>query len=210
MSSNPARFDRVAIFLHWCIGLGIIAIAAVEILRGELPKGNAIREALKLVHNPAGTVIFVLVLVRITWRLSHPAPAAPAGTSAWERHASTASHLALYAMMIAIPLLGIVFTFARGRPIDFGLFQIVYPLDQVIGTATMKVLKKMHEFLGQAVLGLAFVHAAAALWHHYVRRDDVLTRMLPRSGSAVRPIAALAPKLTDADDKAIAEKLRSY
>lgn len=199
MPTKPARFDRVAILLHWSIGLGIIAIAAAEMLRGEMPKGNAIREALKLAHNPAGTVIFALVLVRIAWRLSHPAPAAPAGSSAWERRASTASHLALYATMIAIPLLGIVFTLARGRPIDFGLFQIAYPLNHLIDAGTMKVLKNMHEFLGQAVLGLAFIHAAAALWHHYVRRDDVLTRMLPQRPATNGPRHSEAPARSAAE-----------
>lgn len=209
MSSTSKRFDRVAIFLHWSIGLGIIAIAAAELLRGELPKGNAVREGLKLAHNPAGTVMFALVLVRIFWRLSHPSPAAPHGTTAWERRAAAASHLALYAIMIAIPLLGIVFTFARGRPIDFGLFQIVYPLNHVIGTSTMKFLKGLHEWLGQVILGLAFIHAAAALWHHYVRKDDVLTRMLPHRNEQARTTDAMA-QLSDLEPNASAEKLNSY
>ena len=209
MSSTPARFDRLAIFLHWSIGLGIIAVAAAEMLRGELPKGNAVREGLKFAHNPAGTIIFALVLLRIVWRLLHPAPAAPSSTKAWERSAAAASHLALYTMMIAIPLLGIVFTFARGRPIDFGLFQISYPLNHFIDTATMKLLKKLHEWLGQAVLGLAFIHAAAALWHHHVRKDDVLTRMLPGRKEQARPTDA-SPQLSDAEAKAVAEKFSPY
>lgn len=209
MTSIPARFDRVTVLLHWAIGVGIILIAAAEILRGELPKGNAVREGLKFAHNPAGTIIFALVLVRIVWRLSHPAPAEPAGTTAWERRAAAASHLALYAAMIAIPLLGIIFTFARGRPIDFGLFQIAYPLNHVIGSATMKFLKGVHEWLGQAVLGLAFVHAAAALWHHYVRKDDVLVRMLPNRNDQLRSADA-APPLSEAEGKALAEKYSSY
>lgn len=207
MSSTPARFDRVAILLHWSIGLGIIAVTAAEMLRGELPKGHAIREGLKFAHNPAGTIIFALVLLRIVWRLAHPAPAAPSGTTAWERGAAAASHLALYAMMITIPLLGIIFTFARGRPIDFGLFQIAYPLNHIIGTATMKFLKNLHEWLGQAVLGLAFVHAAAALWHHYVRKDDVLTRMLPGRKQQAQPVGT--PLASDQDARSAAEKLSS-
>lgn len=190
MASTPDRFDRVAIFLHWSIGIGIIVVAAAEILRGELPKGNAIREALKAAHNPVGTIVFAFVLVRIAWRLSHPAPDAPPGTSTWERRASTASHLALYAMMISIPLLGIVFTLARGRPIDFGFFQITYPFDHIFSKAVIAPLKELHELLGQGVLGLAFIHAAAALWHHYVRKDDVLVRMLPTGLSAPRKTAS--------------------
>lgn len=159
---------------------------------------------------PAGTIIFALVLARIVWRLWHAVPDTPAGSSSWERRASSVSHAALYSMMIAIPLLGIVFTFARGRPIDFGLFQLAYPLDRLVGRGTMKLLKRLHEALVQAVLGLAFVHARAALWHHYVRRDDVLTRMLPRLGPSVRAIAPTKPEPIDAKAKATAGKLSSY
>ena len=207
MSCTSKRFDRVSIFLHWSIGLGIIIVAAAEMLRGELPKGNAVREGLKFLHNPAGTVIFALVLVRVAWRLTHPAPGMPPDTPRWERCAAKLSHLALYVAMIAIPLLGIVFTLARGRPIDFGWFQIAYPLNHVIGTATMKFLKGLHEWLGQAILGLAFIHAAAALWHHYVRRDDVLTRMLPRRNPASDADAHL---VTDEETKLAAAKPGSY
>jgi cytochrome b561 len=101
----------------------------------------------------------------------------------WEQFAAKLTHYALYAMMIAIPLTGIAYTFARGRPIDFGLFQIVYSLDQSVSRAAVQTLKGVHKFLGQAILAVAFVHAAAALWHHYVRKDDVLIRMLPGRGS---------------------------
>ena len=116
MPDTSPRFDKVSIALHWCIGLGIIAISAAEMLRGELPKGNAFREGLKFLHNPAGTVIFGLVLVRIAWRMMYPAPRMPAGMRMWEKAAAKLTHIALYAMMIAIPLLGIVYTLARGRP----------------------------------------------------------------------------------------------
>lgn len=187
MPATNNRYSTVSIALHWIVGIGIIVIAAAEMLRGELPKGHAVREGLKFLHNPAGTVIFALVLVRIVWRLLSTAPGMPADMRPWEKFAANLTHLALYAVMIAIPLLGIVFTLARGRPIDFGVFQIAYPLTHIIDATTMKGMKSAHEWLGQAVLGLAFIHAAAALWHHYVRRDDVLTRMLPKRGSPAKP-----------------------
>jgi len=174
----------VSIVLHWSVGLLIVAIAAIELLRGEVfPKGSYFREALKALHDPAGTVVFALVLLRLVWRSAHSPPAMPDSMRGWEKVAAKLTHYALYAMMVMIPLTGIAYTLARGRPIDFGLFQIVYPLDQVFGSSATRTLKNAHEFLGQAVLILAFVHAAAALWHHYFRKDDVLTRMLPKQKS---------------------------
>jgi cytochrome b561 len=164
--------------------VGIIVVAAIELLRGELfTKGSAIREGLKALHDPAGTVVFALVLMRLVWRSTHTAPEMPDGMRPWERLAAKITHLTLYLMMVAIPLIGMAATFARGRPIDFGLFQIALPLDSIINRSAARTLKDVHGFLGQAVLVVAFVHAGAALWHHYVRKDDVLVRMLPGHSS---------------------------
>lgn len=180
MDSHRTRYDNVSILLHWSIGLAIIGLAAVELLRGEVfPKGSYLREALKTIHEPAGTIVFALILFRLRWRSTHPAPYMPETMHSWERIAAKLTHSALYVLMVAIPLAGIGYVLARGRPIDFGFFQIIYPLDQVISRNTAGVLKNIHEFLGQAVLAVALVHATVAVWHHYVRMDDVLDRMLP-------------------------------
>jgi len=180
MQKPPNRFDTVSIILHWSVGTAIIAVAAIELLRGEVfPKGSFLREALKALHNPAGTVVFGLILLRILWRFAHPAPAMPLSMRPWEKVAAKLTHYVLYLMMVMIPLTGIAYVLARGQTIDFGLFQIVHPLDHIVSRNASRTLKTAHEFLGQAVLVVAFAHAAAALWHHYVRKDDVLTRMLP-------------------------------
>jgi len=60
------------------------------------------------------------------------------------------------------------------------------PLDGILGKSFARPIKELHEFLGQAVLAVAFLHAAAALWHHYVRKDDILVRMLPTRASVPR------------------------
>jgi cytochrome b561 len=181
MQKLPTRFDGASIVLHWSVGIAIIAVAAIELLRGELfPKGSYFREALKALHDPAGTVVFALVLLRLVWRSVHPAPAMPDSMRPWEKVSAKLTHYTLYAMMVIIPLTGIAYTLARGRPIDFGLFQIVYPLHHVMSRNAARTLKHFHEFLGQAVLLLAFAHAAAALWHHYIRKDAVLDRLLPK------------------------------
>ncbi len=181
MQNLPTRFDKISIILHWSIGFAIIAVAGIELLRGELfPKGSYFREVLKAVHDPAGTVVFALVLLRLVWRSTHAAPAMLESMQPWEQFSAKLSHYTLYAMMVAIPLTGIAYTLARGRLIDFGMFQIVYPFNHVMSRNAVRTLKDLHEFLGQAVLFLAFVHAAAALWHHYGRKDEVLSRMLPR------------------------------
>ena len=80
--------------------------------------------------------------------------------------------------MIAVPVLGLATTYARGRGIDFGAFAIA-PLGPPLARPTARMIKELHEMASIGILLLAGLHAAAALWHHYLRRDDVLIRMLP-------------------------------
>ena len=144
-------------------------------MRHEFPKGTLIREGLKPLHQPAGTVLFALIMVRIMWRATFGTTIDTAKRN-FSTYAAKLTHLALYAMMVGLPLLGMLSVFARGKPIDFGLFQLVMPLGDLIGPYA-GLLKSAHEALGYGILLLAFVHAAAALGHHYVLKDDVLLRM---------------------------------
>ncbi len=174
--TSRSHYDTVTILLHWTIGVGIIALGLLELLRHEFPKGTFVREGLKTLHQPAGTTLFALILIRIAWRATFATPPVAAATKGIAALAAKAVHLALYALMVALPLLGMLSVFAAGKSIDFGLFQIAAPLAGGIGVSPT-LLKSMHEALALAILGLAFAHAAAALGHHYVLGDDVLTRM---------------------------------
>ena len=175
MQKRASTYDKVTVLLHWAIGIGILAIGIIEIMRHEFPKGTLIREGLKPLHQPAGTVLFALIMVRIMWRATFGTTIDTAKRN-FSTYAAKLTHLALYAMMVGLPLLGMLSVFARGKPIDFGLFQLVMPLGGLIGPYA-GLLKSAHESLGYGILLLAFVHAAAALGHHYVLKDDVLLRM---------------------------------
>jgi cytochrome b561 len=134
---------------------------------------------LKALHEPAGIIIFGLIMLRLFWRATHDVPALPQEMRDWEQLTAKLTHWSLYLLMVAICLSGIATTFARGRPIDFGLFQIALPWGLAITRNVARSLKNIHGWLGEAILVIAFLHALAALWHHYVRKDDVLNRMLP-------------------------------
>lgn len=174
MPKRASSYDKVTVLLHWTIG--ILAIGVLEITRHEFPKGGFMREGLKPLHQPAGSVLFALIMVRILWRATFGTTIDAAKRMTVSATAAKLTHLALYAMMIGLPLLGMLSVFARGKPIDFGLFQLVMPLGDLIGPYA-GVLKSAHAALGYGLLLLAFAHAAAALGHHYVLKDDVLARM---------------------------------
>lgn len=185
MHTATPRYDSVSIALHWIIGIGIIVVGLAEMLRGEIfARGSAPREFLKVLHEPAGIVLLALIALRIVWRLLHRPPELPGDMRPWERLAAKLVHGLLYALMVAIPILGLATTFARGRPIDFGLFQIAPPAMLAASRGTARFIKEVHEATAQAILALALLHAASAIWHHHVRKDDVLTRMLPERARA--------------------------
>lgn len=179
MSSK--HYDRMAIFLHWFIAIGIVLLFFLEVIRQEWPKGTFMRDGLKALHNPVGTVLFAVILFRIAWWLfvARTIHDDKGPTSGLEMLAARMTKLVLYAMMVAIPVSGMLYVFGRGRVIDFGIFEIGSSIKMTLPKSEIDALKDSHEWLGWAILVLAGVHALAALWHHYVRHDNVLRRMLP-------------------------------
>ena len=129
-------------------------------------------------HKSIGMLLLVLVVLRLLWRLRNPAPALPANTSAWERRAAHASHALLYVLMLAMPLTGWIHNSAAGIPFrifwSLPLPALVAPDKQLAGLAA-----SAHFWLFVAFSALLVLHIAAALWHHFVKRDNLLSRMLP-------------------------------
>jgi len=180
MTRAPTRYDSITIALHWSIGIGIVAIGLTEMLRGEIfAKGSPPRELLKAFHEPAGLVLLGLIALRLLWRLSHTAPLPPPTMRPWELLAAKLTHLGLYTLMVALPLLGLATAYARGRPLNVGFTQIPLPPTALVSKSVARFFKETHEIAFDLLLALAFAHALAAIWHHVVRKDDVLTRMLP-------------------------------
>jgi cytochrome b561 len=174
------RYDLGTIAFHWVVGIGIILLAGTELIRHELPKGSFFRESLKAIHQPAGTALLALILLRVAYRLTvaRTISFAEAGRAGFM---ARMVHRLLYAMMLAVPLLGLAYVLGSGRSVDFGWFRLAPPAGLSLG-GVAKAAKELHEALGTGILLLAGLHAAAALFHHYVLRDDVLERMRPVVG----------------------------
>ena len=170
------RYDLVAQALHWGTALAIIAaFILIQVLEG-MPKGQE-RSFLMGIHKSLGVTALALVLLRAGWRRISPPPVAPA-MPGWMETASRWAHVALYALMVLVPVVGMVMSWSAGRPIAvFGLFTLpdLLPPSPVVKNAAEEV----HEVLGNLILILAGLHAGAALFHQYVLKDGVLARMLP-------------------------------
>jgi superoxide oxidase len=180
MTSKPRpaepAYDRITVLLHWTIGIGILVLAGLELFRHEFPKGHFIREGLKPIHQPAGVVFMALIFFRATWALWFQKGPATADANVLTARAARLVHQALYLLMLAIPVAGLLSVLAAGKGVDFGPFQLAMPLSGILGEYA-KSLREVHETIALTLLGLVLVHAAAALFHHYIIRDGVLRRM---------------------------------
>ena len=171
---NAQRYSPMSIGLHWLMLLLIAAVYATIELKGNFPKGSETRELLKHWHFMLGLSVFALVWLRLLARWLKPVAILPG----WPERLSRWMHLALYVLMIALPLLGWLTLSADGEPIPF--YGLELPPLVGANSARADQFKELHEVLAQAGYWLIGVHAAAALLHHYVLRDDTLRRMLPK------------------------------
>lgn len=175
--STDQSYGKLTIYMHWLMLVLLIAVYTCIELRVLYPKGSDPREALKTWHFMLGMGVFFLIWVRLAIRLLEPTPAIKPTPSAIENLLAKAMHGLLYLMMIGLPLLGWLTLNAAGKPVPF--FGLQLPSLIAENKALAKALKEFHEVAGKAGYILIGLHAAAALVHHYIKRDNTLTRMLP-------------------------------
>lgn len=175
-----SRYGSLSIGIHWLMLLLFVAVYAFIELRGIYPKGSDAREAMKAWHFMLGMLVFVLVWLRLAARFSCPTPDIRPEPPAWQQLSARLLHLALYALMIFMPLTGWLVLSASGKHVPFFGQQLPALIDENKGLA--KTLKEIHETIGTAGYYLIGLHAVAALYHHYIKKDNTLIRMLPFRG----------------------------
>jgi len=175
---HSAAYSPMQKALHWSIFLLVVGLYGVTYGEAFFPRGDPGRDAIWWLHISFGLLLAVLVLWRIAMRLATGAPALPPGMSPLERRLAAVAHSALYLLLVVLPVLGIALTWLRGDALSFfGLFTLPAPV--AADRELARTVKELHELAANLILAVAGLHAAAALWHHYVRRDSVLKRMLP-------------------------------
>ncbi len=182
-SDAAARYSTVAIVLHWLLGLSIFAMFAIGVYMSDLPFSPA-RLKLYNYHKWAGITFLILSVLRLIWRLVNKPPALPKAIEqampTWQTKIYHATHYALYALFFVVPLIGWAYSSAAGFPIVlFG----VLPLPDFISVDKefAKQIKELHGASAFALIGLALLHIGAALKHHFIDKDGLVSRMLPSS-----------------------------
>jgi cytochrome b561 len=175
MATVAERYGRLSIILHWVTLALLIGVYACIELREMYPRGSDLREALKMWHFMLGLTVFFLVWVRITARLIGGTPPTVPAVPKWQLLIANIVELALYGLMVLLPILGWVTLSAEGKPIPF--FGVQLPA--LVGESKQLAERTQELHITLATIGyfLIGLHAAAALFHHYVQRDNTLRRM---------------------------------
>ncbi|NMM12346.1 MAG: cytochrome b [Rhodoferax sp.] len=176
----PDRYNAISMSLHWLVLVLFIGIYASINLRELFDKGTETREALKSLHFMLGLLMFALVWLRLAMRLTYPAPRIEPAPPQWQELASKLTRLLLYVLMLGMPLIGWLMLSAAGKPVPF--FGLTLPALIGANKELASQLKEIHELAGTLGYFLIGAHAAAALFHHYIKRDNTLLNMLPKRG----------------------------
>lgn len=177
-SCPPCAYALPAILLHWVSALLIIGALVIGWIMTDIPGLTPAKLKYFSWHKWIGFSVLLLWLPRVLCRLAYRSPPLPAGMDAWQRRVAAGTHWALYGLLLAVPLSGLLYSQAAGVPVRYlGMVQIpalIAPDPQ------MKVLlKSLHLLLNYSLIGLLAAHVLAALMHQFIDRDQLLARMNP-------------------------------
>ncbi len=175
MNTPFTPYTAVAKGLHWLMAVLILGLLGLGMYMQDLPLSPQ-KLVLYSWHKWAGVTVFMLVWLRLAWRVTHRPPALPETMALWMRLAAHAGHVLLYVLMVAIPLSGWLMSSAKGfQTVWFG----VLPIPDLLGRDKElgDLLQQVHQALNLLLMLTLTGHVAAALWHHFVLKDDTLRRM---------------------------------
>jgi len=181
MANSDTSWGAPAKLFHWLIAALIFTQFALGWVAVSW-RLSPMKLNLFVWHKSVGMLILALVLLRLLWRLANPTPALPADTPGWERTAAHVSHALLYVLMIATPLTGWIINSAAAVP--FSVFWLI-PLPALVepDKHLAELAKLVHLSLFIMLAVLLAMHVAAALRHHYIKKNNILIRMLPTTGN---------------------------
>ena len=174
----PGPYPSTSKWLHWLVAACVLTTAPVAIAMKWVGEGQT-QDALYNIHKSLGVLIFILVILRVINRLMVGAPAPEPGIERWQKAVSSATHGLLYLLLVAMPIVGYIANSLYGAATPFfGLFEL--PPIVAENQPLSEKLFTLHRWSGFLLIVLVLMHIGAALYHHVIRGDNVLRRMLPR------------------------------
>jgi cytochrome b561 len=174
---SAGRYGAAAIAFHWLMFILVVGVGVLGLLHDSWPKrtqGFWIN-----IHALAGLGLWFTLIARLGWRWRHAPPTPMENMGAISRRLSGAVHFGLYALLLITPIIGIVTFVYHGRAFEFGFFRVDFGIRS--NRSVFHPTEDWHGYLAYGLFGVAGLHAVAALWHQFVLRDGLISRMWPRA-----------------------------
>lgn len=175
LKNTTSTYGSVTKFLHWLIFLLVFVMIIGGFCLGYVPKEY--KGVVYNLHKLTGLTILLLMLIRLGWKMLNVKPMLPADTTVWQRRAERAVHDLLYLLIIVMPLAGWIGSSSAGKAPHIGDISFGLPIPE--NEALIGTMFSIHGWVAYGIIALVTVHVVAALYHHYVKKDNVLRRMLP-------------------------------
>ena len=176
LRGTSTRYGPVAQAFHWSTVVLVLLAYLLSVGGPEVRIYTPALDDARRLHETLGIILFGTVLLRLLWRLFDTPPSSPSGAT-WMAWSARLAHLALYSLLVAIPATAILGTWYQGHPLTFLGFDIAPRIGAKHDLG--QVIIETHTTLGNVILWVAGIHAAAALLHHFYFRDGVLKSMIP-------------------------------
>lgn len=169
-------YGSVAKFFHWLIFFLLLFMIIYGFCLGSIPK--AYQAFAYNFHKLTGLTILILMFLRGLWALANPKPILPPDVPLWQQWIERFVHYLLYFVIITMPLAGWIGSVAAGRPPHLGSFQITLPIQE--NKALSSAAFNVHGIVAVVIIVLVSLHILAALYHHFIKKDNILRRMMPQ------------------------------
>lgn len=173
---DGSTYDIVSIWLHWATALLVVVQFALAETWDYFAKPT--QHTMQSLHMSFGVLLATVIATRLMWRLM-PGHQVSSLERGWVKVASKAVQYLLYALLIVTVVLGFLLGWSGGHPVDFFGLGIPGPFG-ALARPQRHLIRELHNYAAWAIIIVAFGHSLAALYHHYVLKDRVLVRMLPR------------------------------
>ncbi|MCK7596682.1 cytochrome b [Microbulbifer sp. CAU 1566] len=182
ITNTSQHYGAVAILLHWLMAVLLIALIALGLYVTSLPDVGFDKQKIRLIllHKEYGILALGLAMLRLAWRVGNVLPELVDQLPDWQKVAARFVHLSFYGLMFALPITGWLMSSAASIPVYF--FGLRLPDLIAHNEYRFQLLIEVHMWLGYTLVGFIVVHAAAALRHHFICRDNTLKKILPGAG----------------------------
>ena len=196
MNNNALSYTKTAVVLHWLIAIAIFGMFALGWFMTDLPKEGPKQMAYDVfnwgiytwqlaeeasprtfyfnLHKSIGITLFVLIVLRILWRVTHKPPKLLSTYKTWERKLANATHHFLYLLMVAMPISGLIMAVSS----KYGVKWFGLPFVKGLDNKNLRdIFKETHEIVAVLILVMLVLHIGGALKHKFIDKDDTLKRM---------------------------------